>query len=499
MEDFVRKYNNGNVKKIKIPLPSASEIKSATLERRGEPFFEKPLRGPTKVNPNGRRFSVKGRKVNYMRWQFELGLQSLIGPAIYDIRYNKNRIAYEISLQEAVAFYSAYGPKSSSAQYLDSTAGLGYNTYELVKGLDCPEDAVYFDSFHFVDTGKANKLRSSMCIFETTTDIPVRRKREFFHIPGTLYFVGGLQDNVLIVRQVMTPINYDYVTDYVFHQSGVIEVKATASGYMQTTYYYSSKEHDFGFESFYGSIMGPIHDHMVVYKVDLDVGGIKNSYQTLDIVAKNLTSDWEPGTRRIKKTIQRNTKLTEKDAILRYNFDEPKYLIMLNNGSRNRYGNPIGYRIQPVYMVKQKYPDDYFVTKTSAWTKYQVAVTRHKENERYATSIHNQFALPNPVFDFDAYIDDNESIVDQDLVAWVAVGGLHIPNTEDVPNTMTTGNSYTFFLKPFGYFDEDPTMASRESILVTKKGTDIKTQTYGTPEKAFCKITDRKIKYPRED
>ena len=498
VRDFITKYHSGSVKKIKIPVPSADVLKQATLERRGAPIFKEPLPGPAMVDPNGRRFSVKGRRVNYMKWQFELGLMSLIGPSVFDVRYDDKRIAYEISLQEAAAFYSGYSPKITASQFFDSAVGLGRCTFELIKGLDCPENAVYFDSVHLFDTADAKPLQNSACVFEMNNGIPIRRKRENDNVNGPLKFAGGLQDSVLVVRQVVTPSNYDYIVDYVFYQSGVIEVRTAASGYLQTTYYYSGKESDFGFKNYFGPIAGPVHDHMIVYKVDLDIGGQSNTYQTLDIVTKNLSCEWEPGTYRIKKTIHQNIKRNEKDAVLKYNFDQPKYLIISNSGSKNKYGNPRGYRIQSTYMVKQKYPDDYYVTKAAAWSKYQLAITRHKEDERFATSIHNQYAFPDQVLDFDAYIDDNENIVNQDLVAWVTVGGLHIPNTEDIPNTMTTGNLYSFLLKPFGYFDEDPTMASRESIFVKKDGKDYKTSTYDTPQVASCQIPDRKINFPTQ-
>ena len=54
----------------------------------------------------------------------------------------------------------------------------------------------------------------------------------------------------------------------------------------------------------------------------------------------------------------------------------------------------------------------------------------------------------------------------QDLVAWVTVGFLHIPHAEDIPNTTTPGNSVGFLLRPFNFFPEDPSLASRDLIIV---------------------------------
>lgn len=52
----------------------------------------------------------------------------------------------------------------------------------------------------------------------------------------------------------------------------------------------------------------------------------------------------------------------------------------------------------------------------------------------------------------------------QDLVAWVTAGFLHIPHSEDVPNTVTVGNGVGFFLRPYNFFDEDPSFRSTDSV-----------------------------------
>ncbi len=67
---------------------------------------------------------------------------------------------------------------------------------------------------------------------------------------------------------------------------------------------------------------------------------------------------------------------------MNYDFDLSKYLVFYNKKVKNRFGNPKGYRIANDAYVKQKYPDDYYVTKSSAWTKYQMIVTKHKKNKR---------------------------------------------------------------------------------------------------------------------
>ena len=54
-------------------------------------------------------------------------------------------------------------------------------------------------------------------------------------------------------------------------------------------------------------------------------------------------------------------------------------------------------------------------------------------------------------------------------MAWIALGSHHIPHTEDVPIVTTPGVQLTFYLLPYNYFDEDPSLASRDNIRVTPK------------------------------
>ena len=54
----------------------------------------------------------------------------------------------------------------------------------------------------------------------------------------------------------------------------------------------------------------------------------------------------------------------------------------------------------------------------------------------------------------------------QDLVAWVTLGTIHIPHTGDIPVVTTQNTQLTFHILPYNYFDEDPSLASRDNIRV---------------------------------
>ena len=82
--------------------------------------------------------------------------------------------------------------------------------------------------------------------------------------------------------------------------------------------------------------------------------------------------------------------------------------------------------------VGQTLPAEHPFVKACAFSKYTLAVAVRKEAEQRATSIYDLFAPSEPVASLDDFLD-GESLVQEDLVAWVSLGKEHLPRTEDVP------------------------------------------------------------------
>ena len=100
--------------------------------------------------------------------------------------------------------------------------------------------------------------------------------------------------------------------------------------------------------------------------------------------------------------------------------------------------------------------------------------------------------------DFRQYLLDNDSIINEDLVAWVTIGMMHVPHSEDIPNTATAANVVSFFIRPFNYFDEDPSMGSTNAILITptdasSSGQNV--QRYGTRDGPQCMPKKRDLDF----
>jgi len=259
VEELRLKYEAGTVRKIVYKdSPNPGSLKPRT----------KPLQiGPQLFYAEGKRFSVSQNQVLYLDWSFAFGLSSLTGMRVFDVRFKGERIVYELSVQEAVSVYGSMTPGSIITKFIDSGIGIGRYAHELVRGVDCPHEAVYIDTYRYIDTAVPVRFRNSICIFEHNMGQPLRRHfSDFFH-----HSYGGLVNSALVVRTITAIENYDYMWDFVFYQNGAVEAKVHATGYISATYLvdgslkYGHKVAD--------KVLGNIHTHFVNFKVDLDVSG----------------------------------------------------------------------------------------------------------------------------------------------------------------------------------------------------------------------------------
>jgi len=145
--------------------------------------------------------------------------------------------------QELLTVHSGWSPAASHGIDLQSVHLIGAHAYELYPSVDCPADAFFFDSVHYV-LGRPVTYRRSACVFEHTRATPLRRRR-YYEFPRRL---GGLLDTVLIVRTVIVVDHSDYIIDLVLHQNAVIEAACSITGALFTHYYYSPDVERSGYE-----------------------------------------------------------------------------------------------------------------------------------------------------------------------------------------------------------------------------------------------------------
>ncbi|CAH2281643.1 amiloride-sensitive amine oxidase [copper-containing] [Pelobates cultripes] len=267
IEELVEKYDKNELTKLNLQSDKDSKIYSTFIPR-GEYKTKSNINGPRMCEPQGKRYKVLGNYVEYTGWSFAFRPRTSSGLQFFDIQYNNERIVYELSLQEAISFYSGSTPGVMQTKYIDSGWGMGSTNYELAKGIDCPEIATYLDVYHFYDTDKPIRTKNAICIFELPTGIPLRRHFDSDFADGFKSY-AGLENHVLVVRTMSTVYNYDYIWDFIFYQNGVVEVKVSATGYIFANFFthdglsYGNRVHE--------HVLGNLHTHLIHFKVDLDI------------------------------------------------------------------------------------------------------------------------------------------------------------------------------------------------------------------------------------
>lgn len=131
----------------------------------------------------------------------------------------------------------------------------------------------------------------------------------------------------------------------------------------------------------------------------------------------------------------------------------PSFWTFVNKNMPNSWGVSRGYRLVPMHSGTQNIQDDHPEAQHLSFTQHHLTVTKRKENEQYVKPIYNPGDTkdPEPSRKYVESMVDGESIENTDVVAWVALGFLHIPTAEDVPITTRVTSGFT--LKPFNFFD----------------------------------------------
>ncbi|XP_041360403.1 putative amine oxidase [copper-containing] [Gigantopelta aegis] len=462
-DHFKSEYEAGNTKRLKTPFPEMSRELFSSMNMRGDPVPVHPQQPPRLVEPDGARYTVKNRHIEYMQWQVDIRMSILSGPQIYDVRFNGERIAYEIGLQDIGVFYSGHDHIQRIANYMDGLSALGSKTKPLIPGADCPETSTFIgNSFVVGTTAGVGQMDRVWCVFEQNSGMPLRRHMSYAAEEGSFY--GGMLDSALVIRSIITFSNYDYAIDYTFHQNGALVVQALSTGYV-TSFRKQSEHSSYGFE-IHKDIIANLHHHMFNFKVDLDVLGTDNRYETLDLSTESVSNPYsdDPDSKYWQVKMDTTLKRNELDAAYKFNFNTPKYHLFHNNKKRTENGVKRAYRVVFDGISKQLLPENQGNELAVSWSRYQMAVTKYSNDERDSSSPYAAFDAISPTVNFSSFLDNNDNLVDEDLVLWISLGMYHIPRSEDLPVTSTLGSERRFLLLPYNYFHQCPSTASRDAV-----------------------------------
>ncbi|KFA62426.1 hypothetical protein S40285_06085 [Stachybotrys chlorohalonatus IBT 40285] len=458
-----------------VRLTHAVDGDFGSTARRGEELPLDTLPAPGLVEPV-KRYAVdtQNKYVSWMDFDFYLASDRDTGLKLFEVKYKNERIIYELSIQEAHAHYAGNDPFQSSTAYLDSYYGLGSTASTLVSGWDCPASATYLDTVVH-ENSFSTPHKNSICIFEQDPGYPISRHT-------TSNYVTVTKNVQLVVRWIATVGNYDYMFDYVFSLDGMVEVKVRASGYIQGAYYANNEEYGY---RIHDALSGSMHDHVINFKLDLDVNGTANSLERVEFVPHTGTYSWSSEPRNTMK-IQRSWVSNEDEAKLNWAPNSASSYVVLNKDAVNLYGEYRGYKIAPnlgtpVYLTVQNSTN---AQRAVNFATHNLFATRQKDTEPKSVAAWNNQDLSDPLVDFNEFFD-GESLDQEDLVIWFNLGMHHVPTTSDLPNTVFTAAQAGIAIIPHNYLLSDPSRQTSHSVYINLTSGAAEASVYGG-EQSTC-------------
>jgi primary-amine oxidase len=184
------------------------------------------------TQPQGAGFTVEGHSVRWDRWSFHFRVEEREGLLLSLVRHKdgarQRSVLYQAALSET---FVPYGDPTSNWYYRtymdEGEYGIGEDTPPLERGVDCPDNAQFFNAVIADDDGGALELPNAVCLFERTPHLLWRHYDVF---TGETQARAGRE---LVLRYTCTVGNYDYFIDWVFKQDGSLQLNVGAGGVME--------------------------------------------------------------------------------------------------------------------------------------------------------------------------------------------------------------------------------------------------------------------------
>lgn len=414
------------------------------------------------TQPQGPGFDVDGHVLRWQNWEMRVGFNYREGPVLYQVSYGGRSVAYRMSFAEMIVPYRDPTPDHYRRTAYDiGEWGLGNMTTSLELGCDCLGEIRYADAVLTDSRGEPYEITNAMCLHEEDNLVlwkhidnehgaEVRRMRRF------------------VVSVHATVANYEYLVYWRFYEDGNIECEVRATGIMVTTPLAEGQT-----AAPYGTIVdqrtyAPYHQHFLVARIDLDVDGTGNTALEIDTVQLPMGPDNPHG---LALTTRATPIASESAAGRDYSWDTQRGWKVVNPSSLNAMGYPVGYKLVPTACFPSFMDPQSPQFLRAPVLGHQLWVTKHHDDELWPAGTYPTQSTTD-VGGMTDWIADDENLVDEDIVLWYLFGIHHITRAEDWP--IMPADTVSFWLKPFGFFDRNPSLdvAPSESAACHMPGDD---------------------------
>jgi primary-amine oxidase len=429
------------------PAVDPPEVRGEYLPKlTGTPLREvKPLQVS---QPDGVSFTLDGRLLRWQNWELRLGFNHREGLVLHTVAFRDagrlRPVAHRLSFAEMVVPYRDATPDHYRRTAFDiGEWGLGFMTTSLELGCDCLGEITYLDAVVHDSRGEPRTIPNAICIHEEDHGIgwkhvdertgpEVRRARR------------------LVLSFHVTVANYEYLVYWRFYQDGNIECEVRATGIMVTSYFPDGRKPP------YGTLVdqrtyAPFHQHFIVARLDLDVDGPDNTVYASQSEPAAVGEGDPYGL----GLVLRDTPLrTEAEGQQDYDWNVQRSWKVVNTSVRNGLGTPVAYKLVPAGSFPPLIDRASPAFRRAEVIGHTLWVTPQRDDERWPCGdfpnlSEHDTGLPR-------WTAQNRSIEDTDVVLWYVFGIHHITRPEDWP--VMPVDTVSFWLKPFGFFDRNPTL-----------------------------------------
>jgi len=399
--------------------------------------------------PDGVGFTLDGTLLSWQSWQLRLGFNHRESLVLHQVAFQDGErlrsVAHRLSFAEMVVPYRDASPDHYRRTAFDiGEWGLGFMTTSLSLGCDCLGEITYLDAVVHDSRGEPVTIPNAICIHEEDSGVlwkhvderagaEVRRARR------------------LVISFHATVANYEYLVYWRFYQDGSIECEVRATGIMVTSHIDAPGSRPANGTVVDHGIYAPFHQHFIVARLDLDVDGPANTVYVSDSRPAVPGGDDPYG---LGLTVASTPLRTEAEGRQDYDWAAQRGWKVVNDNVANGLGTAVGYKLIPSAALPPLLDPASPAFQRAQAIGHTLWVTPYREDERwpcgdFPVQAARDTGLP-------LWTEADRPIENTDVVLWYVFGIHHITRPEDWP--VMPADVVSFWLKPFGFFDRNPSL-----------------------------------------
>jgi primary-amine oxidase len=428
------------------PLPPPSQ--ELDMKSTGVRAAPKPL---VISQPDGGSFTVRGQEIAWQKWHFRYTMHPREGLVLQQVGYEDDGrvrpILYRAGLSEMAV---PYGDTDTNWRWRSAfdvgEYGMGRLASSIEPNTDAPPNARLFDVTFAGDDGEPYQLKNAVGVYERDGGMLWK------HYESYSKTNESRRARELVVFFIATIGNYDYAISWIFHQDGVLEVDAALTGIMLPKGVGAATVGTQGAGHLVApDVVAPHHQHFFNFRLDFDVDGPGNAVHEMNTTA----IPGGPGNPFLNGMVMKETMLRSEAVAARdLNLATARTWMVMNPTATNALGAHTSYILVPGANSVPYVAPASEVRRRAPFISHPFWVTRYHDGEMYAGGVYPNQSLGGG--GLAAWVANDESLSNQDVVVWYTMGITHIPRPEEWPVMPAT--HVGFKMIPANFFSRNPAL-----------------------------------------